>query len=72
MNNDNDLPFWVYLILMPILFLVYQCNGEVSCSQLSKNTERETKWTVWNGCMIKQGNGWIPEDRWRGVDGVDK
>jgi len=50
-------------VLLPLFSLVAW--PSYKCDDLSKNTGKQTKWTITNGCLVKVGNSWVPEERWR-------
>lgn len=41
------------------------------CSELRGQAEIQTKWHLVNGCFVRVDGKWIPDERWRAIEGGD-
>ena len=47
------------------VFLFKSVGGWVSCNNYKSMTDRQTKYSVINGCFVKTKSGWIPKSEIR-------
>lgn len=68
MNNGRFIVFLIFIGLC-IAFVVGigACTDRWVCYS-KYSSEFETKWSIPEGCMIKVGSKWIPDDRYREFD----
>lgn len=59
----------ITLILMGVVligvFVLKSVGGWISCNNYQSLTERQTKYSVINGCFVKTKSGWIPKSEIR-------
>ncbi len=73
MNKDDDKMskaetlIGFFLVIFFILGSMYGCLW-IDCKIDGSNLEREVKFTVYSGCLVKSGNGYVPLKNLRGVE----
>jgi hypothetical protein len=53
------------LALCVLLVLCFQSCDRIGCWKLGSDSQIETKYTMFNGCMVKTEKGFVPKDHWR-------
>lgn len=57
----------ITLSVMAALIYTMFYIGYVGCQQLSGTMNKETKFSVLNGCFVKIDNSFVPIDNWRSI-----
>ena len=52
-------------VILVGVFLFKSVGGWVSCNNYQSLTDRQTKYSVINGCFVKTKSGWIPKSEIR-------
>ena len=71
-KGSSGIEFTIYLAMMSVI-LVAAClfnsaTGWVSCNNYQSLTDRQTKYSVINGCFVKTKSGWIPKSEIRSAN----
>lgn len=56
------------IIVVGVIFLLFfglSSFDRFSCWQFNKDTQIETKYTIFNGCLVKTAKGFVPVKNWR-------
>ena len=60
---------FTYLVMMAVMlvaaFLLNSATDWVSCNNYQSLTDRQTKYSIINGCFVKTKSGWIPKSEIR-------
>ena len=68
-KGSSGIEFTIYLVMMSVIlvvaFLFDSATGWVSCNNYQSLTDRQTKYSVINGCFVKTKSGWIPKSEIR-------
>ena len=68
-KGSSGIEFTVSLVMMFVIlivaFLFDSATGWVSCNNYQSLTDRQTKYSVINGCFVKTKSGWIPKSEIR-------
>ena len=68
-KGSSGIEFTIYLVMMSVIlvvaFLFNSATGWVSCNNYQSLTDRQTKYSVINGCFVKTKSGWIPKSEIR-------
>ena len=52
-------------VILVGVFLFKSVGGWISCNNYQSLTDRQTKYSVINGCFVKTKSGWIPKSEIR-------
>ena len=52
-------------VILVGVFLFKSVGGWVSCNNYQSLTDRQTKYSIINGCFVKTKSGWIPKSEIR-------
>ena len=52
-------------VILVVVFLLESVGGWVSCNNYQSLTDRQTKYSIINGCFVKTKSGWIPKSEIR-------
>ena len=52
-------------VILVGVFLFESVGGWVSCNNYQSLTDRQTKYSIINGCFVKTKSGWIPKSEIR-------
>ena len=52
-------------VILVVVFLFESVGGWVSCNNYKSLTDRQTKYSIINGCFVKTKSGWIPKSEIR-------
>ena len=66
--TDTELVTSNIMLIVAVLFGVFMfktVGGWVSCDNYQEFTDRQTKYSVINGCFVKTKSGWIPKSEIR-------
>ena len=55
----------MFLSILVLAFLFNLVTGWVSCNNYQSLTDRQTKYSIINGCFVKTKSGWIPKSEIR-------
>ena len=68
-KGSSGIEFTVSLVMMFVIlivaFLFDSATGWVSCNNYQSLTDRQTKYSIINGCFVKTKSGWIPKSEIR-------
>ena len=68
-KGSSGIEFTIYLVMMSVIlvvaFLFNSATGWVSCNNYQSLTDRQTKFSIINGCFVKTKSGWIPKSEIR-------
>ena len=68
-KGSSGIEFTIYLVMMSVIlvvaFLFNSATGWVSCNNYQSLTDRQTKYSIINGCFVKTKSGWIPKSEIR-------
>lgn len=68
-KGSSGLEFSISLVIIVIVlfagFIFNSIGGWVSCNNYQSLTDRQTKYSVINGCFVKTKSGWIPKSEIR-------
>ena len=68
-KGSSGIEFTIYLVMMSVIlvvaFLFNSATGWVSCNNHQSLTDRQTKYSIINGCFVKTKSGWIPKSEIR-------
>ena len=68
-KGSSNIEFTVSLVMMFVIlivaFLFDSATGWVSCNNYQSLTDRQTKYSIINGCFVKTKSGWIPKSEIR-------
>ena len=71
-KGSSNIEFTFYLVMMFVMlivaFLFNYTTGWVSCNNYQSLTDRQTKYSIINGCFVKTKSGWIPKSEIRSVN----
>ena len=66
--TDTELVASNIMLIVAVLFGVFMfktVGGWVSCDDYQEFTDRQTKFSIINGCFVKTKSGWIPKSEIR-------
>ena len=52
-------------VILVVVFLFKSVGGWVSCNNYQSLTDRQTKYSIINGCFVKTKSGWITKSEIR-------
>lgn len=52
-------------VVLVVVFLFNSVGGWISCNNYQSLTDRQTKYSIINGCFVKTKSGWIPKSEIR-------
>ena len=68
-KGSSNIEFTVSLVMMFLIlivaFLFDSATGWVSCNNYQSLTDRQTKYSIINGCFVKTKSGWISKSEIR-------
>ena len=68
-KGSSGIEFTIYLVMMAVMlvaaFLLNSATDWVSCNNYQSLTDRQTKYSIINGCFVKTKSGWIPKSEIR-------
>lgn len=68
-KGSSGIEFTIYLVMMSVIlvvgFLFNSVGGWISCNNYQSLTDRQTKYSIINGCFVKTKSGWIPKSEIR-------
>ena len=68
-KGSSGIEFTIYLVMMLVImlvaFLFNSATSWVSCNNYQSLTDRQTKYSIINGCFVKTKSGWIPKSEIR-------
>ena len=68
-KGSSDIEFIIYVVMMlsvlVVAFMFKSVGGWVSCNNYQSLTDRQTKYSVINGCFVKTKSGWITKSEIR-------
>lgn len=67
-SDHPALVLLLYPLVIGVILLLSYWWKVYSCDELQSNTGKPTRYTIANGCLVKVGGDWVPEQRWREVE----
>ena len=68
-KGSSGIEFTIYLAMMSVIlvvaFIFNSVGGWISCNNYQSLTDRQTKYSIINGCFVKTKSGWIPKSEIR-------
>ena len=68
-KGSSGIEFTIYLLMMSVIlvvvFLFNSATSWVSCNNYQSITDRQTKYSIINGCFVKTKACWIPKSEIR-------
>ena len=68
-KGSSDIEVIISLVMLCVIlvgmFLFNSVGGWVSCNNYQSLTDRQTKYSIINGCFVKTKSGWIPKSEIR-------
>ena len=68
-KGSSGIEVIIYLVMLSVIlvvvFLFKSVGGWVSCNNYQSLTDRQTKYSIINGCFVKTKSGWIPKSEIR-------
>ena len=68
-KGSSGIEFIISLVMLSVIlvvvFIFNYATGWVSCNNYQSLTDRQTKYSIINGCFVKTKSGWIPKSEIR-------
>ena len=68
-KGSSGIEFTIYLAMMSVIlvvaFIFNSVGSWISCNNYQSLTDRQTKYSIINGCFVKTKSGWIPKSEIR-------
>ena len=64
-NTELNITLMLVGVVLIGVFLFKSVGGWISCNNYQSLTDRQTKYSVINGCFVKTKSGWIPKSEIR-------
>ena len=65
-KGSSGIEFTVYLAMMSVMLVAASLfNSAAGCNNYQSLTDRQTKYSIINGCFVKTKSGWIPKSEIR-------
>ena len=64
-NIESTVSLVMMFVILIVAFMFNSATGWVSCNNYQSLTDRQTKYSVINGCFVKTKSGWIPKSEIR-------
>ena len=64
-KGSSGIEFTSYLAMMSVMLVVAFLFDSATCNNYQSLTDRQTKYSIINGCLVKTKSGWIPKSEIR-------
>ena len=65
-KGSSGIEFTIYLAMLAVMLVAsFPLNSATSCNNYQSLTDRQTKYSIINGCFVKTKSGWIPKSEIR-------
>ena len=64
-NLELNITLMLMVAVLLGVFMFKTVGGWVSCNNYQSLTDRQTKYSIINGCFVKTKSGWIPKSEIR-------
>ena len=64
-NTELNITLMLMVAVLFGVFMFKTIGGWISCNDYQSITDRQTKYSVINGCFVKTKSGWIPKSEIR-------
>ena len=64
-NTELNITLMLMVAVLLGVFMFKTVGGWVSCNNYQSLTDRQTKYSIINGCFVKTKSGWIPKSEIR-------
>ena len=64
-NTELNITLMLMVAVLFGVFMFKTIGGWISCNDYQSITDRQTKYSIINGCFVKTKSGWIPKSEIR-------